>query len=232
MTAHRSAAVLVTAAAALIPLLSGCGSDTTAASEATAHVPGRALSSASASAPAADPGGALAGDELSRNSSTGTSSGTGGTGHGRGAVLPDDELTPATGTFSKRQKRYLEGRVPVGIDPAAILQAGQETCDRLERVARTDRDAAAGATIAGDIKGAAGAIEHLCTDLKPLLSEVRGGLADGTHNGPAAGRYRALTPTAACSWQLDGASGTKTTVTIPSGAKSFSSSGCYAWARR
>jgi hypothetical protein len=146
-------------------------------------------------------------------------------------VLRDDELTPATGTFTKRQKQYLHERVPVGTDPAAILQAGQETCDRLERVAKIDRDAAVGAIIAGDIKDAAGAVEHLCTDLEPLLADTRGGLADGTHSAPAAGRYRALTPTAACSWQLDDASGTKTTVTIPSGAKSFTSAGCYAWMR-
>jgi hypothetical protein len=221
MNTHRAAAVLGTAALALVPLLSACGGGSDAP---TGSAPaGRTSPTPAGSAPA--DGDAAAGSATRRSSP--------GTGQRPKAVVPDDELTPATGTFTTTDKRYLRGRVPMGTDPAAILQTGQETCDRLRRVAKADRDAAVGAIIAGEIKGAQGAVEHLCTDLKPLLAETRGGLADGTHSSPAAGRYRALTATGdACSWQLDARSGTKTTVTIPHGAKSFSSSGCYAWTRR
>ncbi|MFI1166631.1 hypothetical protein ACH4UM_24255 [Streptomyces sp. NPDC020801] len=146
-------------------------------------------------------------------------------------TVPDGRLTPATGSFTKKEKKYLAGRVPQGTDPAAILQAGQDVCDRLAHTAKIDRDAAVGAVIAGDIKGAEAAVDGLCPDLKPLVAATRGGYADGTHAAPAPGTYRALTPSKDCSWSLDGTSGRQHTVTIGKGTRTFTSTGCYAWAR-
>ncbi|WP_405687911.1 hypothetical protein OG204_32645 [Streptomyces sp. NBC_01387] len=159
----------------------------------------------------------------------------------RASALPDAQLTPATGTFGKRDKAYLSGRVPKNMDPAAVLQTGQETCQRVSRTAAHDRDAAVGAVIAGDIPDAQAAITHLCPDQLPVLEAAEAGFPDGTRKKPAAGRYRALTTDPNCTWRATGkggkllASGPSTgaegpvEARIPAGAEEFTSSGCYAW---
>lgn len=86
-----------------------------------------------------------------------------------GPRVPKFELTPATGSFTKKQKEYLTERVPKGTDPAAILEAGQEACDRITRTAKHDRKAAIDAIRSGEITGARDAITHLCPKHKPLL---------------------------------------------------------------
>ncbi|MFD1659896.1 hypothetical protein ACFSL4_17255 [Streptomyces caeni] len=158
-----------------------------------------------------------------------------------GPVLPDAKLTPATGSFTAAEKKYLHGRVPENMDPAAVLQVGQEACQRIERTAAHDEDAAIGALIAGDVPSADDAITELCPKLKPLLAAAATGFADGTHKKPEPGTYRALTTAGGCTWQALGAGDTvlasgpgpggarKVTAKIPAGTRTFVSSGCYAW---
>lgn len=156
--------------------------------------------------------------------------------------IPTGELTPATGTFTKKQKEYLVDRVPRGMDPAAVLQTGQETCDRLTYLVKVDRDTAVGAIVTGEIADAKPAVEHLCVQHEELVERASGGYADGTHEGKAlrAGRYRDVSPTMTCSWQVTGANGKnlvsgssddgkRTVITIPEAARAFTSTGCYAW---
>ncbi|MET7497291.1 hypothetical protein [Streptomyces sp900116325] len=159
----------------------------------------------------------------------------------KGPVLPDAKLTPATGSFTAKEKKFLHGRVPKNMDPAAVLQVGQETCQRIERTAAHDKDAAIGALIAGDLPSADDAIAHLCPKQQPLLDKAATGFADGTRKKPAPGTYRALTSAEGCTWKALGAddkvlaSGPgpdapkKVTAKIPSGTRTFVSSGCYAW---
>ncbi|PZG92048.1 hypothetical protein C1I97_29720 [Streptomyces sp. NTH33] len=159
----------------------------------------------------------------------------------KGPVLPDAKLTPVTGSFTAREKKYLHNRVPENMDPAAVLQVGQEACQRIERTAAHDREAAIGALIAGDVPSADDAITQLCPELKPLLNSAATGFADGTHKKPAPGTYRALTTAEGCTWKALGAGdkvlasgpgpgGTKkVTARIPAGTRTFVSSGCYAW---
>ncbi|MEV8565078.1 hypothetical protein AB0436_05740 [Streptomyces sp. NPDC051322] len=159
----------------------------------------------------------------------------------RGPVLPDAEITPATGSFSKKDKAYLSGRVPKNMDPAAVLQTGQETCQRVARTAKHDRDAAVGAVIAGDIPDAKAAITHLCPDQKPVLAAADAGFPDGTRKKPAAGSYRALTTSSDCTWRATGSGGKvlasgpsngakgPVTAKVPAGTQEFTSSRCYAW---
>ncbi|MGW0084546.1 hypothetical protein [Streptomyces sp. NPDC003393] len=210
-------------------LLAGCGSS----DKDGRHTGADGGATPRQAAPAAP---APSGDTTSAAPSSGTPStgggGTaGGTAQGPRNTVPDAELTPATGSFTKKEKKYLSGRVPKGMDPAAILQAGQDVCDRLAYTAKVDRDAAVGAVIAGDIKGADAAVDGLCPDLKPLIAETKGGYPDGTHADPAPGTYRALTSSKDCTWSLDGASGRGHTITVRKGTKTFTSTGCYAWAR-
>ncbi|MET9610069.1 hypothetical protein ABZZ17_34200 [Streptomyces sp. NPDC006512] len=160
-----------------------------------------------------------------------------------GPVLPDPKLTPKTGSFKDNEKKYLSGRVPEKMDPAAVLQTGQETCQRVERTAKRDKDAATAAVISGEITGAKDAITHLCPEQKPVLAAAEKGFGDGTRTSPAPGTYRALTQSTTCTWDAkgkDGAilasgpeapvkAGDKITATVPAGAASFTSTGCYAW---
>lgn len=162
-----------------------------------------------------------------------------------GDVLPDSKLKPATGSFSKEEKEFLSGRVPTSVDPAAVLDIGKESCQRIERTAKYDKDAAAAAIVAGEIRDAADAVTHLCLEQKPVLEAAKGGYPDGTHEAPAAGRYRTVSAGQDCSWRVTDAKGgelasgpapgrsdnARHTVAIPSGAARFVSSGCYAWLR-
>lgn len=158
-----------------------------------------------------------------------------------GPVLPDAKLTPATGSFTAKEKTYLHGRVPVNMDPAAVLQLGQEACQRIERTAAHDKDAAIGALVAGDVPDADDAINQLCPKQKPLLAAAAKGFADGTRKNPRPGTYRALTTAEGCTWRAQGAGdkvlasgpgpggAKKVTAKIPAGTRTFVSSGCYAW---
>ncbi|MGW1188512.1 hypothetical protein [Streptomyces sp. NPDC002559] len=156
--------------------------------------------------------------------------------------LPAAELTPATGSFTKEQKKYLTDRVPRGMDPAAVLQTGQETCDRLGYLVKADRDVAVGAIVTGEIPDAEPAVENLCTRHRDLLREAARGYADGTYEGDGVrpGRYRSVSPTGDCSWRITGAdgrnlasgsaaAGKRSGITVPASARAFISTGCYAW---
>ncbi|WP_327255027.1 hypothetical protein [Streptomyces sp. NBC_01244] len=160
-----------------------------------------------------------------------------------GPVLPDTKLVPKTGSFTAPQKQYLSGRVPEKMDPAAVLQSGEEACQRIERTAKRDKDAAVGALVAGEIPGAKDAITFLCPEQKPVLAAAAKGFPDGTKASPAAGTYRALTQSTTCSWEAKGKDGAplasgpatplkpgdKITAKIPAGTTQFVSNGCYAW---
>ncbi|MGW0854935.1 hypothetical protein [Streptomyces sp. NPDC002690] len=159
-----------------------------------------------------------------------------------GPKVPTDELTPATGTFTKREKEYLTDRVPKGMDPAAVLQTGQETCDKLDFLVKADRRIAVGSIVTGEVPDAAPAVTHLCTGHQDLVDEAALGYADGTHTGKELrpGAYRSVSPTTACTWRTEGAggkvldqgssaNGQPVRITLPTAARAFTSTGCYAW---
>ncbi|MFJ8164576.1 hypothetical protein ACIRBY_27115 [Streptomyces sp. NPDC096136] len=160
-----------------------------------------------------------------------------------GPVLPDAQLTPKTGSFKENEKKYLSGRVPEKTDPAAVLQTGQETCQRVERTAKRDKDAAAASIASGEVTGARDAITYLCPDQKPILATAEKGFGDGPRTNPAAGTYRAATQTTTCTWEAKSKDGTvlasgpeappkpgdRITATIPAGTSEFTSTNCYAW---
>lgn len=230
-----TAAVIATAAAVLLAGCSGgsggSGGKDTAAKDAPAPT-----TAASASVPAPDP--APAPDPGSAEPTAPTDPASDAV--PSGPKVPVSELTPATGSFTKKEKTYLTGRVPKGTDPAAVLQLGQETCDRIARVAEVDKDAAIGGIITGQIGGAKGAVTHLCPDQADVLAAAETGFADGSYTVGATakagsvvtpGTYRALTPTKDCAWTAGTKAGTAHRVTITAATKTFDSRGCFAWAR-
>ncbi|MFI0722970.1 hypothetical protein [Streptomyces sp. NPDC021224] len=238
--AGAAAAVSLTAAAAL--LLTACGSDgghDRAKDPATASAP----SSAAPAAPTA-----------SGSADASPGSGAGQPGSAADAPkVPDTQLTPpGGGTFTAQQKKYLSGRVPRGTDPVAVLEGGQEICERLTRTAAIDKDAAATAIVTGDISydGAAAAVGGLCPDQQGVVDAARRGFADGTYTVGAKtvpgtvvvpGVYRAPHPSASCSWRATGADGSvlasgrgtgadrPAALIVPADARGITSSGCYAW---
>ncbi|MFI0943732.1 hypothetical protein [Streptomyces sp. NPDC021020] len=234
---HRTgaaAAVVLTAAAAL--LLGGCGSGGSdhADSAKDAATPSRTAASPSGSpSPASGAGQPDSAADAPK--------------------LPDAQLTPpGGGSFTAQQKKYLSGRVPRGTDPVAVLEGGQEICERLTRTSAIDKDAAASAIVTGDISydGASAAVGGLCPDQQGVVDAARRGFADGTFTVGAKavpgtvvvpGVYRAPHPSASCSWRATGADGAVLAsgrgtgaghpagLVVPAGARGITSSGCYAW---
>lgn len=89
---------------------------------------------------------------------------------GRAAqTVPKAQLTPATGTFTDRQRDYLVGKVPKGMDPSAVLQTGQESCQRIADTADASRAVAKQAIASGEIPDAKDAITYLCPQYENLL---------------------------------------------------------------
>jgi hypothetical protein len=83
--------------------------------------------------------------------------------------VPEADLEPAEGEFSEKEKTYLKDRVPEGVDPAAILEAGEEACAKIESAAVTDEKLAREAIRSGDIANAEDAIHALCPQYEDLL---------------------------------------------------------------
>ncbi|WP_371676591.1 hypothetical protein [Streptomyces sp. NBC_01276] len=224
---RRSAAAAVLLAAALT--LTACSSD--GDGKASADAAGKPKPPASSPVP--DPA----------DASTAPTTAASPDAKPTGPVLPDAKLTPKTGSFKENEKQYLSGRVPEKMDPAVVLQTGQETCQRVERTAKRDKDAAAAAIISGDVTGAKDAINLLCPEQKPVLAVAEKGFGDSPRTTPAPGTYRALTQSSTCTWEAkgkDGAilasgpenppkAGDRITATVPSGTSEFRSTGCYAW---
>ncbi|OEU97966.1 hypothetical protein AN217_09065 [Streptomyces qinglanensis] len=83
--------------------------------------------------------------------------------------VPRASLSPATGSFTEKEKEYLVGRVPQGLEPAAVLEAGRTACARLRSTAEASRKDAISALKAGEIDNAGPAVHHLCPRFEPLL---------------------------------------------------------------
>ncbi|MEW2218737.1 hypothetical protein AB0939_05375 [Streptomyces sp. NPDC006990] len=83
--------------------------------------------------------------------------------------VPRASLSPATGSFTEKEKEYLVGRVPQGLEPAAVLEAGRTACARLRSTAEASRKDAISALKAGEIDNAGPAVRHLCPQFEPLL---------------------------------------------------------------
>lgn len=248
---HRAtAAVLVTAAAAA--LLGGCGGGHDNGARAT---PGPASAPASVSAGVPDPPAVPDASGSARSPAAETPTGrpaSPGPAAEDAPKVPDARITkPGGGTFTKPQKSYLSGRVPEGTDPVAVLEGGQELCERLARTSQIDPDAAASAILTGDISraGAEAAVRSLCPDQRPVLDAADRGFPDGGFSvaaepvpgtSVAPGAYHAPNPSPMCTWRVfdakgatlssgSGGSAADAHLTITPAADGVTSSGCYAW---
>ncbi|MCE7081304.1 hypothetical protein [Streptomyces sp. ST2-7A] len=90
-----------------------------------------------------------------------------------GEPAPDQAPAVEDRAFSTEEREYLDGRVPRGADPAPILQAGLEACQRLGYLSRHDPDGAVEALRDGEIANAEEAVPTLCPEHRDLLDRSR-----------------------------------------------------------
>ncbi|WP_051951724.1 hypothetical protein [Actinacidiphila yeochonensis] len=155
-----AAAVFMAAAAAL----AGCGSaHHTEAARPTAAASSTASSSATAATPTATA------PPAERSPSVGPDGTAESVQPSPGPTVPAARLTPATGTFTGRQKDYLAGKVHVGQDPSSVLEDGQDVCERIALTARTSPSDAKAAISSGELPSAKDAITYLCPRYAYLL---------------------------------------------------------------
>ncbi|MGP3990384.1 hypothetical protein [Streptomyces sp. 3N207] len=156
MSVRKAAATVAALVAATLALTAGCstGGDKQNGSEESHHG-GRPGASAPAS-PGREPPPPRDGQERQTEDKA-------------TPKVPRAQLTPGTGSFTKKEKEYLVGRVPEGLEPATVLEAGRTACARLRTTAEASRKDAISALKAGEIDNAGPAVEHLCPKFKPLL---------------------------------------------------------------
>lgn len=148
-TTRRSRAALTAAAAALALALAGCSGGDDGDDGAAAAKPSASQQEDDRAAPE-DPG-----PEAEKSEDT--------------EKVPEEDLERAEGEFSEKEKTYLKDRVPEGVDPAAILEAGEEACTKIKSAAATDDELAREAIRSGDIAHAEDAVRTLCPEYEDLL---------------------------------------------------------------
>ncbi|MCQ1987785.1 hypothetical protein [Arthrobacter sp. zg-Y844] len=152
-------------------------------------------------------------------------------------------------TFNDAEKVFLEGKVPEGVDPNAVLQVGQERCDVLLSAKASDPEAVVSELITNPSTEMADAINALCADLLPELEASALGFPDGVfivgepaphaeEPSIAPGTYRAYTGIDGCSISIYTGSGAlignydgSAPVTIGADAARVDSSQCHSWFR-
>jgi len=151
--------------------------------------------------------------------------------------------------LSAPQRRYVARNADPGIDAEAILQSGEDACERMSiAAASSGTTAVAVALVTGQIKNGREAIQYLCPALKPALNQAKGGFPDGTYvvgtklragQEVPAGRYTIPQAPPGCVWSVtradgtvvaEGKSGSRTSATLKRSER-LTSTGCGAWLR-
>lgn len=164
------------------------------------------------------------------------------------AAAQSPQPAPAP-TFNATEESYLEGKVPEGIDPNSVLQAGQERCDLLLSTRALDPEAVISELVMNPLAETTEAINTLCTDLLPELRAAELGFPDGVFTvgepaphaenpSVAPGTYRSYPGADECSISVYAGSGAligsydgSASITIGSDAAQIDSSQCYSWFR-
>lgn len=236
---RKSAAARVLAAGLLVPLL-GTATACTASDPDPQGTPKVAATSSPSTSPAKPKAGASS-SPASDQAPPAASEEQDGAGQS-----PQPAPVP---TFNETEQRFLEGKVPEGMDPNAVLQVGQERCELLLTAKSADPEAVISELITSPSAETSEAITVLCTDLLPELEAAALGFPDGefavAEAAPqaekpsiAAGTYRPYTVTEGCTISVFTASGATigeydgtVPVTIGADAARVESSQCYSWLR-
>lgn len=191
--------------------------------------------------------------------STSTSASTGAVSQDAGSAPPPAPVESETeggvgppnlsglGTdVTPEQLEFAERNTLGGMDAAAVLVAGEDTCKRMTALQDNGgQESLVAAMVAGDFANHADAVALLCPELAPAAEVASTGFADGETavasapgDGQAApGRYRTLQAGPSCTWTQ-----TRSGVVVRTGGggepavelldgDAITSSGCYAWVR-
>ena len=151
-------------------------------------------------------------------------------------------------TFDAPETDFLADKVPEGTDPNAVLQVGQEHCDRLLSAKELDADSVISELIMNRTQGVTDAVTSLCPELLPELEAADRGFPDGVFAVGAAapsgdapsvapGTYRVYGMPPGCTIsvysgaELVGTFEDLAPVTIGADATRVESDQCYSWLR-
>lgn len=228
----------------LLPLMgvTGCRSSASAQQDAV-PVPSRTSTSTSTSSAAPQTTAPAPETGSPAEASEGTSADTAPS---EAAQSPQPAPEP---TFAAAEQKFLENRVPVGTDPNAVLQVGQERCDQLISARALDPEAVLSELIMNPAQETSDAVASLCPELQPDLDAASRGFPDGVFSigeaaphadnpSVAAGTYRAYGSPEGCELSLYAGSGDligsydgTSPVTIGPDAARVESAQCYSWFR-
>lgn len=161
--------------------------------------------------------------------------------------------------LSKKEQKFIENaeksladdsedeELPA-IDPRAVAEGGEATCQRLEFLEKADPTAVPGVLASDELSNAEAAISILCPEFSEDLQLSAAGFADGqfkvgkkqSSGAVAEGTYVARTPGEGCTWTVrdkggavisSGGIGNKEDfkMIVEKSAKKVESAGCYAW---
>ncbi|ROS78681.1 hypothetical protein [Cellulomonas sp. PhB143] len=154
---------------------------------------------------------------------------------------PNDAKGNATApTRTKAEDRYVDAVADGSTLDAALLELGQEACDRANYVGQLDEGALVKALESDEIGAADKAIPYLCPEEAPALAEARGGVVDGTWKvgtDIGVGTYDSVNPGDGCAWVVSDADGKVLSsgkagdgeVSLGSNAAQFRSKDCVIW---
>ena len=253
---RKSTVTRILAAGLLVPLLGTAAACSTSTSDPEGTPEAAAASSPSSSGAASAPPSANGSGGATPTSGAGTGqSPAADAGAGESPATQDETAAvqspqPApVPTFNATEESFLEGKVQEGMDPNAVLQAGQERCDVLAGTKAQDPEAVISELIMNPVAETTEAITTLCTDLLPELKAAELGFPDGVFAvGEAAphaekpsvapGTYRSYPGAEACSISIYTASGAligtydgTASIAIGADAAQVDSSECYSWFR-
>lgn len=173
-----------------------------------------------------------------------------------GSVLTKDALQDPKQASSAEKKRLnakekkfiASAERPSAVDPRAVAEVGEETCQRLDFLEKADAASIPGVLTSEELPDAEAAVRHLCPEFSSQMRLAAAGFGDGeftvgkkqAEKFVGAGTYVAGTPGAGCTWSVrnkagtvleSGGVGTKSdfTMTVGTNADKVESSGCYAW---
>lgn len=160
--------------------------------------------------------------------------------------------------LSTKEKKYVEAAEEANagdsadgapaVDPRAVAEGGEATCQRLEFLEKADPASVPGILASDELANAEAAIRLLCPDFASQWRQSSAGFADGqfkvgkktTKATVTKGAYVAQTPGEGCTWTVrdkdgevvsSGGIGKKKDfqMTVGKSAEQVESTGCYAW---
>lgn len=245
--AHRRSPRTVVALAALVIALTSCVQQPAASETSTPVVTQEQPDQSGGDLATSLPSGATS---ESTSGATSESSASGSSNPSKSISPPDAAISEESLTVKNvtpEERAYIDEVGQEGVFEGAVLEAGQEACDKLKYLENVESGDIVGAIASDEVANATFAVEHLCPEFDDAKEEAEGGFGDGTYTvGTAddassleveAGEYVSVGATEECKWTVQDATasiineGGAGAMIIDGAAATIVSSGCYAWVK-